>query len=46
VPASGASSPRIIRIVAVLPAPFGPTKPVTCPAETENDTPSTARVEP
>lgn len=31
VPASGASMPRITRIVVDLPAPFGPRKPVTRP---------------
>ena len=31
VPASGASRPRITRIVVDLPAPFGPTNPVTWP---------------
>ena len=30
-PVSGRSSPRITRIVVDLPAPFGPTKPVTSP---------------
>ena len=30
-PASGRSRPRIIRIVVDLPAPFGPTNPVTRP---------------
>ena len=40
----GASSPRITRIVVDLPAPFGPTNPVTCPGWTVNDSPSTATV--
>ena len=46
VPASGASSPRIIRIVVDLPAPLGPTNPVTWPGGTVNDRPSTATVAP
>src|SRR5688500_5033690 len=46
VPASGTSRPRIIRIVADLPAPLGPTKPVTWPGRTVNDRSSTATVEP
>src|SRR5438105_3045695 len=33
-PASGASRPMISRMVVDLPAPFGPRKPVTCPAGT------------
>ena len=45
-PASGASRPRISRIVVDLPAPFGPTKPVTRPGRTVNDSPSTASVAP
>ena len=40
------SSPRIMRIVVDLPAPFGPTKPVTRPGSTVNDSPSTATVRP
>ena len=34
VPDVGASRPRMTRIVVVLPAPFGPRKPVTCPGRT------------
>ena len=34
------------RIVVDLPAPFGPTKPVTWPGWTVNDMPSSARVGP
>src|SRR5579859_1281602 len=45
-PASGASRPRITRIVVDLPAPLGPTKPVTCPGATVNDMPSSATVGP
>src|SRR5262249_61384218 len=33
-------------MVVVLPAPFGPTKPTTCPDEKANETSSTARVTP
>src|SRR4051812_47481136 len=46
VPAVGWSSPRISRIVVVLPAPFGPRKPVTMPGSTEKVRSSTARVVP
>ena len=35
-----------IRIVVVLPAPLGPTKPNTCPGSTENPSPSSATVLP
>src|SRR6266699_2917443 len=45
-PSSGASSPRITRIVVDLPAPLGPTKPVTCPGWTQNVIPSSATVGP
>ena len=31
-----------IRIVVVLPAPLGPTKPNICPGSTANETPSSA----
>ena len=43
---SGASSPRISRMVVDLPAPLGPTNPVTSPGWTVNDRPSTATVPP
>jgi hypothetical protein len=36
----------MIRIVVDLPAPLGPTNPVTRPAGTLNDSPSTATVSP
>ena len=42
VPSSAASRPRITRIVVDLPAPFGPTKPVTWPGRTVNVIPSSA----
>src|SRR5262249_6510774 len=42
VPSSAASRPRMIRMVVDLPAPFGPTKPVTWPGRTVNDIPSSA----
>ena len=45
-PAVAVSRPRIIRIVVDLPAPFGPRKPVTWPAETVRSRASTARVSP
>ena len=31
-----------MRMVVLLPAPFGPRKPTTSPCLTENDTPSSA----
>jgi hypothetical protein len=42
----GRASPRITRMVVDLPAPLGPTNPVTCPGVTVNDRPSTATVGP
>src|SRR4051794_1001233 len=45
-PASGSSTPRMMRIVVVLPAPFGPTKPNSCPGSTVNDSPSSATTSP
>ena len=41
-PCSGVISPAIIDTVVVLPAPFGPSRPTSCPRSTENETPSTA----
>src|SRR5580700_12087480 len=46
VPASGASRPTTTRMVVDLPAPFGPTKPVTWPGPAVNVIPSSAWVEP
>src|SRR6476661_10517374 len=46
VPDVGRRSVARIRIVVVLPAPFGPRKPRNVPAVTENEIPSTARVPP
>src|SRR6476660_2247317 len=43
VPAVGVTRLSSIRRVVVLPAPFGPRKPVTRPASTVNDRSSTAR---
>src|SRR3970040_2540180 len=40
------SSPQIIEIVVVLPAPLGPSRPYVSPAATEKLTPSTAVREP
>ena len=37
---------RFARIVVDLPAPLGPTNPVTCPGSTLNDIPSSAAVGP
>ena len=45
-PASRAVSPKIARIVVVLPAPLGPRNPVTAPGRTVNDIPSRARTVP
>src|SRR5215211_7299405 len=45
-PEVGWSSPRIMRIVVVLPAPFGPRKPVTMPGSMVQVSSSTARVRP
>jgi hypothetical protein len=42
VPDVGAIKPKSIRIVVVLPAPFGPTKPQIVPRGTENDADFTA----
>src|SRR5262249_24696062 len=46
VPEVGRSSPRIIRIVVDLPAPFGPRNPVTTPGFTWKSIPSTAVLSP
>src|SRR5580765_3641927 len=46
VPSSGASSPQMVRIVVVLPAPSGPMTPNISPASTLNETPSSAFVGP
>ena len=43
VPAVGVISPTSTRSVVVLPAPFGPSSPTTCPRSTRNVTSSTAR---
>jgi hypothetical protein len=45
-PAVGRASPTIIFSAVVLPAPFGPRKPVTAPARTANDRSSTACTSP
>jgi hypothetical protein len=45
-PAVGASSPTIIRIVVDFPAPLGPRKPVTIPGRTVKVTSSTATFSP
>jgi hypothetical protein len=45
-PRVGRSRPRISRIVVVLPAPFGPRKPVINPGSTRNDSRSTATLSP
>ena len=45
-PASGATTPRIMSSVVVLPAPFGPSSATRSPACTTRSTPSTARVAP
>ncbi len=45
-PRSGLNRSRIMRIVVVLPAPFGPSSPKISPPRSSNDTSSTARVLP
>jgi hypothetical protein len=45
-PAVGRANERIMRSVVVLPAPFGPRKPVTAASRTENERSSTAITEP
>src|SRR5258708_39871658 len=45
-PLVGLSSPAMMRMVVVLPAPFGPRKPWISPGSTERLTPSTAVKEP
>ena len=40
VPSSGSSTPKMIRINVVLPAPFGPSRPITLPAGTSRSTSS------
>ena len=45
-PASGSSSPAIIRKSVVLPAPFGPITPTMPPGGSENDRSSTSRRSP
>ncbi len=45
-PDVGCASPINIRIVVVLPAPFGPRKPKKQPRSTRKVSPSTAAVEP
>ena len=45
-PAVGARKPVIIRIVVVLPAPFGPRKPKTSPSSTWNETSAMPRLLP
>ena len=42
-PESGRISPTSIRMAVVLPAPFGPSRPTTCPGSARKETPSTAR---
>jgi hypothetical protein len=41
-PASGSSTPRMIRMAVVLPAPLGPTNPNIWPSSTVNDRSSSA----
>jgi hypothetical protein len=41
-PPLGRMSPIRMRMVVVLPAPFGPTKPKISPGSTANEMPSTA----
>src|SRR5580692_369346 len=46
VPEVGSSTPRIMLMVVVFPAPFGPSKPRISWVPTENDTSATATVAP
>src|ERR1041384_985898 len=46
VPASGFSSPAIMRNVVVFPQPDGPSSPKNSPWATSSDTSATARVDP
>src|ERR1051325_7930303 len=46
VPASGFSSPAIMRKVVVFPQPDGPSSPKNSPCATSSDTSATARVVP
>lgn len=46
VASSGAPRPNITSMVVDLPAPFGPTKPITRPGSTMKVMPSRARVGP
>ncbi len=46
VPASGLKMSSIKRIVVVLPAPFGPSKPKISPGSTANETSATACMSP
>jgi hypothetical protein len=46
VPESGRSSPMIIRMVVDLPAPLGPSNPVTLPGRMRQLTSSTAVLRP
>ena len=45
-PAVGLTNPKSIRMVVVLPAPFGPTKPQIVPRGTSNEIWSTAFLSP
>ena len=45
-PASGRRNPSSVSIVVVLPAPFGPSTAVICPAAASKLTPSTAVTSP
>jgi hypothetical protein len=45
-PEVGRTSPRSIRKVVVLPAPFGPRNPYTSPRRTQSDSLSTATIRP
>src|SRR5271157_2604778 len=45
-PEAGASTPRIILMVVVLPAPFGPKSPTISLRPTSNEMPSTASISP
>jgi hypothetical protein len=45
-PPLGSSTPRMMRMAVVLPAPLGPTNPNICPSTTVNDRSSRATKSP
>jgi hypothetical protein len=45
-PLVGGKNPARVRMIVVLPEPFGPSRPIASPASAWNDTPRTASVRP